>query len=1230
MPRSIKVQAGYSDTLRIAIKRNGFLTQRALAERAGYSLATVKKFLGCKPVDFATFTELCETLNLDWEEIADLGDNAPPKSNQAAATKAVAAQPATNKPPTSSALEKTLETQPPTPSRAQDWGAAVDVSVFCGRKQALTTLDEWIVRDRCRLVTLTGIGGIGKTTLTTKLAHQIEEHFDYVIWRSLKNAPPIQAILTNLLTFFLGQPAINLPTNEVSETLDSQLRQLINCMRSHRCLVILDGADSLFEEGDRAGTYRQGYEPYSDLFTTIGEAAHNSCLIVTSRELPKEITLQSGDTLPARCFQLSGLTESAGKALVQSLGELTGTASEWAHMIASYSGNPLALKMIAAAVRDYFDGNIASFLDLSQEESLLLGDIKQLLVRQINRLTPLEKDIMYWLAINREPVAWTTLQSDLAKTVSLNKVLQAIDSLERRSLLERDHSQITQQAVIMDYFTSELITQICHDIAHPIKETQSSPLLSAIQRYALVKASARDYIRQAQIRFILSPVIENLREKYISTEALTEALTDLIEIAQKQSTNSGYIGGNVLTLLRHLKVDLTGYDLSNLNIWQAYLQGLSLYDVNFTASDLSRSVFNQPFGSIRTMVFSPAATDTTNALLATGDTNSEIWLWQTDLSPAAGDIKSHISTFQGHKNWVCSVAFSPDGTQLVSGSADRTIKLWDVATGECLQTLEGHSNWVMSVAFSPDGTQLVSGSADRTIKLWDGATGECLQTLEGHQHGVWSVAFSPNGKSFVSGSADCTIKCWNATTGECLQTLIGHEHGVWTVAFSPDGNTLASGSADQTVRVWDAATGEGLHTLAGHSNWVWMVAFSPDGNTLASGSADQTVRVWNLADNTPQCLRVLSGHSNWVWSVAFSPDGNYLTSGSEDRTMRLWKLERGQCLKTLQGSSNWVWSVAFSPDGNTLASGQGDRLVHLWNNASGDDLETLAGAQNAIWSVTFSPDGNLLASGNEDKNVHLWEISPLSEGRSHRSLSGHAKSIWSVAFDPAGETIASGSADQTIKLWNSSSGQCLRTLTEHQHWVCSVAFHPTKNILASGSYDRTIKLWDLDTGDCTETWTGHRSGIWCIDFSPKGDFLVSSSIDQTIKIWEVATGACQQTLTGHENWVMAVAVSPDGKWIASGSADHTVRLWAAKSGKLTHTLTGHTNSVWSVAFSPDGQYLASGSDDKTIRLWDVKTGDCTNTLKNKEPYEGMNITGVSGLTESEISTLEQLGAINLR
>ncbi|MEL6325466.1 MAG: NB-ARC domain-containing protein, partial [Cyanobacteria bacterium J06626_23] len=1090
----------------------------------------------------------------------------------------------------------------------QDWGEAPDASVFYGRVTELETLQGWIITNRCRLVTLLGMGGMGKTTLSVKLAHQLQGEFDYLIWRSLRNAPAMQDVLHDLLQFFTHQPGRDRPQDALPSAFDAQVRSLVRIFRDHRCLVILDNVESIWQERDRSSGSQTEDDAYRQLFQTIGETTHNSCLVLTSREWPRKLAALAGDDLPVRCLQLAGLPVAAGRELLQTKGSFTGSEAEWLTLVNTYGGNPLALKMIASAVKDYFAGSITDFLALRQQTPFLFEDIRQLLAQQLERLTPLEGTIMYWLAINREPMAWQALRSDLVEPAGLGDILQAIDALAQRSLLEKAAARITQPPVIMDYLVGELIEQICREIKHQE--------IDRLRSYALVKANAKDYVYEAQIRLILEPIVERLRADWPAVADLAAHLgTMLASIRSQSAPAAGYVGGNLFNLLRHLKVDLQTYDFSDLVLWQANCQGLTLQNLSFAGSDLSNAVFNQPFGSTRTLAFSPDG-----QFLATGNTNSEIWLWQTDL--IAGEIGTHTLTFHGHRNWICSIAFRADGVQLASGSADRTIKLWEASTGTCLQTLEGHTNWVLSVVFSADGQYLASGSADHTIKLWDVKTGQCLQTLEGHSRAVWSVAFSPAGEVLVSGSVDSTLKVWDIRTGECLQTFTGHEQGVWSVAFSPQGDTVASGSADRTIKLWDVQTGHCQHTLTGHRNWVWSVAFSPQGEYLASGSADQTVQLWEV--KTGKCLRILPGHQNWVWSVAFSPQGDYLASGSEDRTMRLWRMQNGQCLKTLHGSSNWVWSVAFSPQGDKLASGHGDRRLQVWDVESGNCLHTLAGAEKAIWSVAFSPQGTVLASGNEDGNVRLWG---LPSPKPAKTLSGHTQAVWSVAFNPTGEQLASGSADHSIRLWDVGTGNCHQTLTGHKHWVCSVAFHPQEQLLASGSHDRTLKLWDIRTGECRQTLSGHLSVVWAIAFAPQGDYLASSSIDQTVRLWDIRTGECHQLLHGHTNWVMSVAVSPDGQYLASGSADHTVKLWDAQTGACLRTLQGHRNSVWSVAFNPDGQQIASGSDDKTIKLWSVATGQCLRTFKTQEPYEGMDITGVGGLTEAQVAILKQLGAV---
>ncbi|MDM3857430.1 MAG: hypothetical protein PT120_21700 [Aphanizomenon gracile PMC649.10] len=293
------------------------------------------------------------------------------------------------------------------------------------------------------------------------------------------------------------------------------------------------------------------------------------------------------------------------------------------------------------------------------------------------------------------------------------------------------------------------------------------------------------------------------------------------------------------------------------------------------------------------------------------------------------NLSSGISlqkTLNGHSDLVRSVAYSPDGQTLASGSGDKTIKLWDVKTGNLLQTLTGHSDLVLSVAYSPDGQTLASEGDD--IKLWNVKTGKLLQTLEGHSSSVWSVAYSPDGQTLASGSKDNTIKLWNVKTGNLLQTLKGHSHWVNSVAYSPDSQTLASGSLDKTIKLWNVKTGNLLQTFTGHSDRVISVAYSPDGQTLASGSEDKTIKLWNV--NTGELLQTLEGHSNWVISVAYSPDGQTLASGSKDNTIKLWNVKTGNLLQTLTGHSDLVLSVAYSPDGQTLASGSLDKTIKIW------------------------------------------------------------------------------------------------------------------------------------------------------------------------------------------------------------------------------------------------------------------------------------------------------------
>ncbi|MEH2084008.1 MAG: NB-ARC domain-containing protein [Nostoc sp.] len=1074
----------------------------------------------------------------------------------------------------------------------QDWGEAPGVCVFYGRVAELSELRQWLIEDNCQLVAILGMGGIGKTALSVKLAKEVQDSFEYLIWRSLGNAPPVAEMLANLIGFLSDQRETDLP-----ESVDGRVTLLINYLRERRCLVVFDNTETILQEGDRAGQYRQEYEDYGQLLQRVGEELHKSCLVLTSREKPKEFAPLEGKASPVRTLSLVGLGETEGQEILQDKG-LFGSQQEWAKLVEKYSGNPLALKLVSEPIRELFDGDIAAFL---AEGEIIFGDTRNLLNQQFKRLSEIEKEIIYWLAIKRKLVSLDELLSDIVRPLPKREVMEALESLRRRSLIEQRTALFTLQSVVMEYMTDQLIEQVCQEIT-----TGNIKLFTS---HALMEATAKDYIRNTQITLIIKPIIDRLSTIFRYARNIEHHLYQILLSLRQIPQTAGYAGGNLLNILCQLQIDFSGYDFSNLSIWQAYLQGVNLHRVNFANADLAKSVFCETLVSVSSVAFSP-----NGKLLATGDADGKTYLWQVD------DGKLLFSC-TGHSSWVKSVAFSPDGQTLASGSDDQTVKLWDVRDGKCLKTLHGHSNWVRSVAFSPDGQTLASGSEDQTVKLWNVHSGKCLITLQENTNRIMSVAFSPDGQTLASCSEKQTVKLWDICDGKYLKTLQGHSSWVRSVAFNPDGEILATGSDDQTIKLWDVHDAKCLKTLQGHTNRVWSVAFSPDGQTLASGGDDQTVKLWDFRDG--KCLKTFQGHSNRVRSVAFSPDGQTLASGSENQTVKLWNVQDGKSLTTLQGHSNRVRSVAFSLDGQILASGSEKQTVKLWDVRNDQFLKILEGHNSWVRSIAFSPDGQILASGSEKQTIKLWDV---HTGQCLKKLQEHSNRIRSVAFSPNGQILASGSDDQTVKLWDVYIGKCLQTLKGHTSWVRSVAFSPDGQTLASGSENQRVRLWDIYTEECLHILEGHSNRIRSVTFSPDGQTLASGSDDQTVKLWDVYMGKCFTTLQEHTNRVWSVAFSPDGRILASASEDQTIKLWDVYNGKCLKTLQG-ANWVKSVAFNLDGQTLISGSQDETIKLWDVLTGECLRTLRSPQPYEKMNITGVTGLTAAQLVTLKALGAV---
>jgi WD40 repeat protein/serine/threonine protein kinase len=561
--------------------------------------------------------------------------------------------------------------------------------------------------------------------------------------------------------------------------------------------------------------------------------------------------------------------------------------------------------------------------------------------------------------------------------------------------------------------------------------------------------------------------------------------------------------------------------------------------------------------------------------------------------------------------------------------------LWGKTRGDQIRTLSGHSNYVNSVAYSPDGTMLASGSSDHTVKLWNSHTGELIATCAGHSEAVRSVAFAPNGKLFASAGDDRLVQLWDVKTHQIVLTIKNHSPYLAIsdrfLALTTGGDNHASNGG--IVQLWNYGTGQMVATLPASGN---RAAFSPDGKTLATANWQGMIKLWNVDDQRPMKF-FLSGS---VFSLAFSPDGSSLAWGANSGDIGLWQLANDQ--PTLLSKTNGrVLSVAFSPDGQTLATAHQSHEISLWDVSSGRMLRTLRGHGNEVWAVAFSPDGRSLASGSFDDTVMLWNASGTAE---KDSISNIAIPQWDrvgrPVFSPDGSKLAAATVGGRVAIWESANGQitvkrdiegqpAAFSLDGKSLFTRDAAFKllrewdvSTQLLLASAAiatpndenYDSTLSadgkllatshtgrvvLNDLDTGQRL-FGLAQKSPARCLGFSPDGTMLATGNLDDTASLWDLKNRQVAWTVGGFRDAVGAVAFADNGLF-AAGSWDGTIKIYDPGAKRELAKLSGHKAGVIQLDFSSDGRTLASGSDDRTVKLWNLAIGREVITLKTDVP-----------------------------
>jgi len=659
--------------------------------------------------------------------------------------------------------------------------------------------------------------------------------------------------------------------------------------------------------------------------------------------------------------------------------------------------------------------------------------------------------------------------------------------------------------------------------------------------------------------------------------------------------------------------------------------GIALWDAK-SLQPLTTSPINEHFSAVTALALSKdgktLASASCTELINNQCVKSEIVLWDAHTGTVIGN------PLPGHKAYIYTVNFSPDGKVLASGSYDQTVNLWDISdplNPFIIAILTEHTGYIESVAFSPDGKLLASASDDQTIRLWDAHTGKPFgDPLSGNTSTVNFVTFSPDSKTLASGGSDGTITLWDVATGKAIGDLQGHSETVWYMAFNPDGTILASGSHDKTVRLWNVANRQNIDTFTDHKNFVWSVAFSPDGKIVASSDDDGTIILWNVA-NHQIFGKPLTQHKKAVYSLAFSPEDNTLVSGSLDSTIIYWNVTNPanpQVTKELKGHLGRSTSMKFNSDGSLLASsgndgtilidtksktsiGYGDAIltnsntdivayltkdndgqkqtIHIRDAKTREEISSIPG-ENPL----FSPDGKLLAYQDDQSQFQLWNV--MASKKIPADILGG-----NPVFSPNSQILITTQDGPLIDIWNTATGENIRQSDQPIIGYFKIFSSDSKVLVYDGQNPKTgsEEIHRLSIAE-PDVFDKGMSGTYLGD-SENGDVIAFNSANadgiESINLLKLSTGIVTKDIAPGSNFL---TLSTDGR----------ILIYAPQDTQGNYVNALNTETGLSIGKQIDGTYVG---------LWE---------LGRILAYETTTQEGEHSLTLINTSTLSLIDVVS--
>lgn len=1058
----------------------------------------------------------------------------------------------------------------------EDWGEAIDCSQFVGRKTEIETLRRWIRDERCRLITLLGMGGMGKTSLSIKVAEQLKENFEAICWRSLRSVPDINLFLSDVLTQVTGE--------QYSQS-DASPMTLIHKLRERKILLVLDNVDSLLESNCAPGTFSSGYSSYRELITQLASIQHNSTIILTSRERLTDLTPLEGEKLPIRSLQIQPLTVGDAQAILRQKG-INSEVEILQPLVEKYGGNPLCLKLVATTIYELYEGDIDLFL---LQSGGLFDGIRTLLYSQLRRLTRLERSLMFWLSLHQEPTSLETLGHCLLPGLSHPSLLEVLESLTRRSLAERNSGpRFSQQTVVADFVIDTMVHQWWLELL-------GRGPIDILRSHSICSTNIPTHVQINHHKRILQHLSEILSQE--SRNQITHRFNEILE-SEREGAWNGYVVANIITLSISLNIPVSKLDLSSQHIRCLSLQSMDLANINMENCTFHQCNFAQPYAEILGLDWHP-----TKPIIAISGGEGDVILWPVK----AGGF--HILN-RPHNSNVWCVRFSQSGLMMVTTSSDKSARVWlDFLSQDYKHLL--HPKKVYWAEFSPDEQSIATACEDGFVRIWDFMSESILSSIGLSDNPIHCLVFSQDGRSLLAGSTDGNIFRYDISNATAARFSDGHDDRVECLDVSRKG-MIASGCFGGKVNIW-SKEGDLLRQINGHQDVILSIRFSPDGSTLATASRDRRIGLWDVESGD---CKWFQEHGDWVRSVCFNPDGSSVVSGGDDQTLRIWDVSRGKCQRIVRGYANGI--INLKAQDHLVVTGSADKQVRLWQIDQNGILgytRSIGNTHTIGHAIALNRDGSLLAVNTHSGVIQVWG---RQEDRIISQLIGHNHNVTSLEFDRDSLRLVSGDNQGWITLWDIQKSRCLWVSRLHTTWIWDLVYHPTDPLICSCSDDGTIRIWDYQ-GNCCFVLEDHGQPVTGLAFTPD-HHLVSCSFDLTVRVWDLSAGS-STVLEGAKDVLWAVAIGPEGQIFAAGT-DRQIHCW--HQGEH-HSWDAHDRAIYRLALS--GDWLISASSDETVKVWDWRQQHLISTTQMPRIYENLNLRNARGLSPTDLYSLQRLGAI---